>query len=194
VAAATAAIGAIFNRKGPKQRTETTAMANQAEPLLQKNLAAYLSEPRTVSSQAQALANFDAIWQWMVANCNTAAMGDPGKHCVEDRQSGACVWKASAGGWSQDASGGWKYTAPGPAGSGDACWNWFVGYRDPIANDPAVIADPVLDSSGNAVTLSTDPVTGQVISTPFSGSSDSLMPLLLAGGLIVGAIMIGGSK
>jgi hypothetical protein len=194
VSAATSAIGLVFNRKGPKQRTETTAMANQAEPLLQKNLAAYLSEPRTASSQAQALANFDAIWQWMVQNCNTAAMGNPGKHCVEDRQSGACVWKASPGGWSQDASGKWSYTPAGPSGSGDACWNWFVGYRDPITNDPAVIADPVLDANGNAVTLSTDPVTGKLISTPFSGSSSSFTPLLIAGALLFGAVMIGGSK
>ena len=38
--------------------------------------------------------------------------------------------------WKQTASGAASY--PGVPAEG-ACWNWFSGYRDPIANDPGVV-------------------------------------------------------
>jgi hypothetical protein len=196
VAAVTLVLGLLFSRKGPKQKVATTAVANRVEPALQQNLAGYLAGPRTVSSQAQALANFDAGWRYLVEYCDCPEMGDPGKACVSDRQSGACTWKASPGSWNQDTGGNWKWTPAGSAGSGSACWNWFAGYRDPIANDPAVIPDPVLDASGNLVHVVTDPSTGQVTTVPFTGAgagSGSSTYLLLGGALILGAILVGGS-
>jgi hypothetical protein len=195
VAAVTLVLGLLFSRKGPKQKVATTAIANKVEPALQQNLAGYLAGPRTVSSQAQALANFDAGWAYLVEYCDCSEMGDPGKKCVSDRQSGACTWKASPGAWNQDASGVWKWTPAGAAGSGTACWNWFVGYRDPIASDPAVVANPVVDASGNLVTLATDPATGQTTATPYTGTSTaggSSMYLFLGAALILGALMLGG--
>lgn len=88
VAGVTLALIAIFSRKGPKQRVATTQIVNKVEPLLQQNLAGYMAGPRTVTSQAQALENFKAGWQYVVDNCDVPVMGNPGKACVADRQRG----------------------------------------------------------------------------------------------------------
>jgi len=92
--------------------------ANQAESLLQQNYNAYfaLSTPRPKSAQQMALGNFDQIWNGLVQVCSNPPLSDAGKRCVSDRQAGACTWK----------------------GSDDQCWNWFSGYRDPIANDAMI--------------------------------------------------------
>jgi hypothetical protein len=88
IAGVTLALVALFSRKGPKQKVATTEIVNKVEPLLKQNLAGYMAGPRTVSSQAQALANFDAGWQYVVDNCGIPAMGNPGKLCVSERQPG----------------------------------------------------------------------------------------------------------
>lgn len=112
---------------------ETSGWANQAEPLLQKNIAAYFSiaAPRSQSQQNAALANFDAIWATLYNMCSNTSTGDAGKRCISDRQAGACKWNATA-------------DSPWPGGpAAGACWNWFNAYRDPIASDPNVVADSV---------------------------------------------------
>jgi hypothetical protein len=195
ICAVTLVLGLLFSRKGPKQKVATTSVANKVEPALQQNLAAYLAGPRTVSSQKQALANFDAGWAYLVEYCDTPTMGDPGKKCVSDRQSGACTWKATAGAWTTDSTTGEsRWTPAGAAGSGNDCWNWFVGYRDPIANDPGVIPDPVYDASGNLVTTVTDPTTGVVTTVPYTGSGTgtglSLSPTLLLALAALGLVFI----
>jgi hypothetical protein len=117
---------------------QATNVVNQAEPLLVKNLQTYLAAPvHYASAQAQALANFDSVWGAVEAACASPALAMAGAHCISDRITGACAYKTSPGGWS-----GNTYTAPGANGSGSTCWNWFVGYRDPIANDPTVVPDP----------------------------------------------------
>jgi len=88
VAGVTLALIAIFSRKGPKQKVATTEIVNKVEPLMQQNLAGYMAGPRTRTSQAQAIENFKAGWQYVVDNCNVPAMGNPGKECVSDRQRG----------------------------------------------------------------------------------------------------------
>jgi hypothetical protein len=120
---------------------ETSGWANQAEPLLRQNIAAYFSvaAPRTVSQQKTALANFDAIWATLVNMCGAPSTGNAGKRCISDRQSGACTWKATA-----DS----PWQGGPPAG---ACWNWFNAYRDPIANDPNVVADSASSVVSGAV-------------------------------------------
>ena len=62
--------------------------------------------------------------------------------CIADRQRGGCHYQSNG-----------------------QCWNWFIGYRDPIANDPQVAAsmaanplwwtgiDPNLVVLGSAVLL-----------------------------------------
>lgn len=156
VAGVTTALTLLMGRKRPARKVATTNIVNEVEPLLKQNLQGYLNGPRTVSSQRQALENFDAAWQWLVQNCRTPEMGEPGKWCVEDRQEGACKWR--------DASG--------------QCWNWFVGYRDPIANDtpnpdPGMVAE-------------TDPVTGETRYRPdpqaqAAAGGPNAAPLLIAG-------------
>ena len=133
--------------------------------MLQENLAGYQSGPHTRASQAQALANFDAVWATLVDNCRTEQYGDPGIRCVEDRDAGSCEWKDAAG----------------------QCWNWFSGYRDPIANDPNVQPDPVLNSAGELV----NQLTGGI----FQGAGGGGLGWLLAGGaLLVLALSMGGNK
>jgi hypothetical protein len=110
---------------------EATSFANQAEVLLQNNLATYMSlpTPRTQSQQAAALANFDQIWLGLRYAC-AGVPGTAGQNCVADRQAGACKWR--------DASGN--------------CFNWFSGYRDSIANDAVVPDAPVGTTAVSAVT------------------------------------------
>jgi hypothetical protein len=88
VAGVTIGLMLLFGRKGPKQKVATTEVVNTAEPQFQANLAAYLSGPRTLSSQAQALANFEALWTWVVQHCQIPEYGTPGQRCVSDRQRG----------------------------------------------------------------------------------------------------------
>lgn len=128
VAGVTLALSLIFSRKGPQQRIASTAIVNDLEPQLQANLAAYMAGPRTKSSQAQALLNFDQAWQFLQSadGCGAPALGAPGKACIDDRKAGACKWKDDA----------------------DECWNWFIGYRDPIANDDAAPDPTVMDTTG----------------------------------------------
>lgn len=167
VAAVTTALALIWGRKGPRQKVATTQIVDKVEPQLKANVQAYLSGPRTVSSREQALANFYAGWQFVVDNCQIPEMGDPGQWCVKDRQEGACEWRDSSG----------------------QCWNWFIGYRDPILNDT-----PVPDPE-----LTIDPSTGQLV--PVSGNgvagtglwSGSGSLLLIGGlGLLLAAAFSGG--
>ncbi len=93
----------------------STQYANAAESALQQNYKAYFAipAPRWTGYQQQALANFAAVWNDLVSQCSNPALGDAGKRCISDRQSGSCVWKNADG----------------------SCFNWWAGYHDPIAND-----------------------------------------------------------
>jgi len=148
VAAVALAIYLFSRRKGPGQRIKTTEIVNELEPELLKNVQGYLAGPRTVSSQAVALANFDNVWALLEENCRTEEMGDPGIHCVEDREAGACTWKDNG-----------------------KCWNWFVGYRDPIANDVPKPDSSVLDVAGGSI----HQVLGGVLPGALSGGGGLLL-------------------
>jgi len=100
----------LFSRKGPEQKRKATQIANEAEVELQRNLDAYLGGPRTKDNQQAALAVFDYAWAQFVAYSQDPALGDPGQRAVRERGPGGQV--------------------PGTNG------NWFIWYRDPIANDP----------------------------------------------------------
>jgi hypothetical protein len=148
----------------------STAYANKAESIFQQNCNTYfgLSAPRTVSQQQAALTIFDAIWLDLTQQCGNPSLGDPGKRCISDRQSGACKWK-------QTGDSPW----PGGPAKGQ-CWNWFNAYRDPIANDP-VVADTVTTSVSDAATS---------IESLFGGSgSSSTVPLLLVAALVALAVL-----
>jgi hypothetical protein len=178
--------------------------ANKVGAILQQNLVAYLSSPiRTTSMQAAALNNFDTMWNALVQACSDPALGAAGQRCVSDRQAGACHYHTSPGGWVKNADGTCTYTAPGQDGSGTTCWNWFVGQRDPIANDPCVVPDSVLQALTNpaaASSFSSQSSAGAGASspTPNPAASSSApatglpMPLLLGGvGLLI-LLAVGG--
>ncbi len=117
VAGVAMALSAIFSRKGPQQKVISTHIVDELEPQLKANVDGYLAGPRTRSSQAAALANFDAAWAYLSSSqaCGSAELGNPGKACIRDRSRGGK-------------------------------WDWFSYYRDPIANDTEVQDDPVADA------------------------------------------------
>ena len=114
---------------------EATQVVNAAEYQMQQNLIAWNSSPKCAADQMQALANFDKLWNGVLQTCTQIAGGPSsdsaaaGTNCIQDRQANACKFKDSTG----------------------ACWDWFKGYRDPIANDPAAMQ-------------TWDPLTGQILS------------------------------
>ncbi len=125
----------------------TSQWADQAANALKQNLDAYFAEPvRTAASQKLALQNFDAIWARLQEMCGDPSTGDAGKRCISDRERGACKWKDQG-----------------------ACWNWFIGYRDPIANDKGVVPDSSLPGG----------------SISFGGSEVPILPLALIAGLVL---------
>ena len=149
---------------------ETSQWANQAEPLLKQNIAAYFAQPapRSQSNQALALQTFDKVWATLTAQCSQPGTGDAGKRCISDRDSGACTWKQTA------TSPLLSY--PGEPQPGE-CWNWYSGYRDPIANDPDVMPDEMSSASSSSAS-------GSFASLLTGGSSDMsslLLPALLLG-------------
>lgn len=162
---------------------QASNIANQVEPVLKQNLQQYLAaSPRYASLQKAALNNFDTAWAALVQACSNPQLQKAGQNCVADRQQGACHYKTSPGGWN-----GTTYTAPGANGSGSACWNWFVGYRDPIANDPNVVPDPV--------TAAASSISSEVSSIASSGTlfglpiSNLLIPAAL---VLVGIFLFAG--
>lgn len=120
VLAVTLVLGSIARRNA--QKTAATKIVNDVEPQLRANVEGYLSGPRTVSSQRQAIANFNAGWQLVLDNCGQSSLGSAGQRCISERQRGG--------------------TAPWcPTPSHTGC-DWFALYLDPIANDTPN-ADPV---------------------------------------------------
>ena len=162
---------------------EATAIANQVEPILLQNLQAYMAAPvHYASLQAAALNNFNTAWSALEQGCGSGALATTGagENCISNRQQGSCAYKTSPGGWQQDGSGDWSYVYPGANGSGTACWNWFIGYHDPIANDPTVVPDPT-SSSDMASDVSSTGVT--------VGSTTFPWPILIAAALAAWAVM-----
>jgi hypothetical protein len=143
---------------------ETSSWANQAATILGQNIAAYfaLPTPRSQSSQAAALATFDQVWAQLVQNCSQAGTGTAGQKCISDRQAGACTWKQTAA-----AVPPWGTPAAGE------CWNWFNGYRDPIANDPNVADDATATATNPAAYVASD-------LSSLTGSSSGLLLLAAA--------------
>ena len=159
---------------------EATDIVNQVEPVLQQNLATYLASPvHTQSLQAAAINNFQTAWNAVVQNCNNPSLATAGQNCISERQQGACAYKTSPGGWQQNG-GTWQYVYPGANGSGSTCWNWFVGYLDPIQNDPTVVPDSVVTSPSSS-TVGTTTATSAVSTTT------DYTPLLLIGAAALAA-------
>ena len=161
----------------------TSQWANKAEDMLKQNIAAYfaLPAPRPRSAQTVALANFDAVWETLKEQCGQSQMGDAGKRCISDRQAGACQWKQTT-----DSP---LLAYPGEPQPG-SCWNWFSGYRDPIANDPNVTDSTAAGSTtGTFADMGVGTALAQV-QTALGGVS----PILLIGGALLAIGILGGKK
>ena len=136
------------------QKIQASNDANEIEPILQQNLANWLSlspSQKTESVQAAALQVFDAGW----AQYESAVQPDLAKapDSISDRAEGSCAYHtAQCAGWTT----GGTYVPNGPNQSTGCCWNWFVGYRDPIADDPNVTADPAGGTSASSTSASSD--------------------------------------
>lgn len=149
VAIATELVG-IFKGCG-QTCVEASDIANQVGAALTTNLQTYLAAPiHYASLQAAALNNFNTAWQAMVQGCGNPQLASAGQNCISERQQGACSYHTTPGGWQQGAS-GWTYVYPGANGSGSTCWNYWVGFHDPIANDPTVVPDPPLQGATSFV-------------------------------------------
>ena len=137
------------------------------------------------SLQAAALNNFDTVWNALKTACSDPSLGAAGQRCISDRQQGSCAYKVSPGGWQNGV-----YVYNGPNGSGSSCWNWFVGYRDPIANDPTVVPDPTptSPSASSNVAAGGNPISA-VLGSGFNFSSLILPAAVIGGGLLVAALV-----
>lgn len=164
VAGITIALMMYFSRKGPKQKVATTEIVDKIEPLLQENLAGYLTGPRNLTSQAQAIENYKAGWQWVVERCGIPEMGDPGQRCISDRSPG----------------GQWPW----------ASYYLDPIVNDPQVKDDPVI-DTV---TGLLTEFKTDPVTGQVTAVPFGETGNQYTWLALGAAAVGVALILGGGK
>jgi hypothetical protein len=137
--------GVIANMFGGCGQTCVAAsnIANQLDGPLGQAFNTYMASPvHYQSMQTAYLQLFDSTWAALSQACSNPQLGSAGQACINDRARDGCTWKVSPGGWSQNGDGSWTYTPYGPNGSGSTCWNWFVGMRDPVANDPTVVPDP----------------------------------------------------
>jgi hypothetical protein len=167
IAGATVALALWQARKGPYQKTATTEIVNEAEPILQDNMRGYLEGPRTAEAQAWALKNFDDIWAQVVALCGKAEMGEPGRRCISERQRGG--------------SAPWCPTSTG-------C-DWFVLYRDPIAAAAPVSAGVDPSTPGDqAISDVLDPIVRNLS----AGGPNSM--LLIGGAALLAVAFFWGDK
>lgn len=154
VGALTTLIGGLF--KPDLTKIEATHIVDQIEAQVLKPMIQGWErlppEQKTPQAQAAALAVFDQAWAGVTQGCGNPQLGTAGQNCISDRASTGC-----------------HYTTDGQTpGVPPNCGNWFVWYRDPIANDPAV-------GTG---------ATSNPISSALGGSIAGFpLPLLLIGGL-----------
>ena len=153
----------------------STQFANQANAALQNNIETYfaLPTPRPLSAQTAALNNFDSLWAWLQQKCSDPNLGDPGRRCITDRQAGACTWKQPASSvppWGTPAAG--------------ACWNWFNGYRDPVASDTNVYDDSTMtQAQAQAAASGASTATATTAASPWLWLGAGALLLLAFGGV-----------
>jgi len=178
----------------------TTQIVQQAEVFVQQNLQTWLSlspGEKTPDAQTQALLNFDNVWSQVLKACGMGQYGTAGVNCIGDRQQGGCHYQVAPGPgcspsepncWVKNSDGTWSLSWNGPAGSGTACWNWFVGYRDPIANDPQVAANAAATAAGTPSSPGTTPAASMMGGGVFAGIDP--MYLMIGGGLLLAVLLV----
>lgn len=181
VIAAGLAIVSMFKGCG-QTCVQASNIADQVGAQLVQMFNSYMSAPVHYASVQQAyLTQWDAFWNALTQACSDPNLQSAGQRCISDRQQGACHYHTSPGGWQKDSIGKWQYIAPGQDGSGNTCWNWFVGTRDPVANDPTVVPDP---TPVNTVTSAAETILSNVT------GGTSIPPMLLIGGAALLGFMV----
>jgi hypothetical protein len=139
VGALTSLIGGFF--KPDLTKIEATHIVDSIQAqYLQPNLDAWRAlspEHKTVSAQAASLALVDYALAKVQQGCSNPALGTAGQHCISERlvRGGSAPWCPTVTG----------------------C-DWYVLFRDPIANDPQVHPDPgILRRAGGSI-LSGQPI------------------------------------
>jgi hypothetical protein len=172
VGALTSLVGGLFRPDITK--IEATRIVDQIEAQVLKPMrASWQALPanqKTVSMQAHYLNIFDQAWNAVSQACSNPALATAGQNCIADRAQGAC-----------------HYTVDGRTpGNPPDCGNWFVWYRDGIANDPNVIPDP------SPISQASDSVSSFLDSTflgsKATGPAGIPMPLLLGAALFAFAL------
>lgn len=157
--------------------TLSSQHADQAEQAIKQVGQQYFAQPvQTVSMQQAALAAVDQVLQKLNELCSNPNLREAGQRCISERlvKGGTAPW------------------CPKPNHTG--C-DWITLYRDPIANDSQVQADPsssVASSAGSTL----DSI-GNSLSQVFSGSSSSgSFPtvLLIGGALLLFGLMSSSSS
>jgi hypothetical protein len=93
IAGAVIAVGVLVfsflhNTRGLQQDAETTSIVNQAQTLMQQNLAAWRASNKSLATQAQAQKNFDDLWSQVTTFCGNPNEGSPGQRCISERTRG----------------------------------------------------------------------------------------------------------
>lgn len=165
------AIAGLFKGCG-QTCIEATQIANQLQVYWQQNLDHYMQAPVHYKSlQLAALNNFDTGWNALYKACSDPTLGAAGQRCISERQRGG----ASS----------WCCNAPNAVQVGNGMCTGcdaFADYRDPIANDPNAVPDPVGSASGSG-----SGGTGTGLSV--GGFSLPLPLLLIGGGVLVMTLM-----
>lgn len=147
----TLALQMLLSRKGPKQKVATTEIVNAVEPELKRNMEAYLALPVRYKA-AQALALANFDAGWAYV-VSHCNIPEMGNPGIE------CTKDRQRGGQ----------------------WDWFSYYRDPIADDPGVIANPVVSPLDIAGTGSIN-ISGFSVSPLILGGAALLLLLMVSGG------------
>lgn len=167
IMAATALMGPIiklvtnaFKGCGPTC-TKASQYADQAEQALVQLNSQYFAQPvRYRSAQQKALSLIDQVFQALHDSCSDPSLAAAGQRCIGER-----LVKGGTASW-----------CPKPGNTG--C-DWITLYRDPIANDTAVVDDPpaalVNSSTASAVTNAV----GGSVNLPVVGN----VPILLLAGI-----------
>jgi hypothetical protein len=162
-AALAAPIAAIFD--GCPECREASQVADEAEQALYQLHQDYFwstwsrtstegwkpREPRYQSEQAAVLYAMDQIYDHMYQLCSNPALKEAGQRCINERLKRGSQW------------------------------DWIAAFRDPVANDSGVIADPASEQTN-----------GGGLSNLFGGGNTTLF--LGAGALLVALLMAGDDK
>ena len=183
-----------------QQCTLSSNEANQVQTALQQNLAAWNASQKTQAEQTSALANFDYAWSQLEQVCGNPSMGNPGQRCLSERQRGGVShWCCTAPPCTASSGPYDSCSVPSSqsCNGGPPCCtgcDYFKVYRDPIANDPAVIAnESAVLPIGSTVGSSNGAVTGlsEISSGTVSiGSVQIPTSLLLLAGAAVLVVVV----